>query len=131
MSSQEEREALRLNWSKLTKNLNPKEIIDEMQTRKLLTLNEHSEVETKSQRDGASYLLKALQRKQPGSLRVFVDLLSKVEGSEYLAKGLAADLDRGEWRPRQWSCACACSVRSEWVLDYRKPCPPRSIQAQC
>ena len=135
MSSQEEREALRLNFSQLTKNLNPMEIIDDMLTPKLLTSNEHSEVERKtreSRRDGASALLKALQRRQPGSLRVFIDLLSKVQGSEFLAKGLAADLDRGEWRPRQWSrpCACACSVLSEWVLDC-KPCPLRSIQAQC
>ena len=42
-----------------------------------------------------SALLKALQRRQSGSLKVFIDL-KKVEGSKYLAIKLATDLDRGE-----------------------------------
>lgn len=98
MSSREEREAIRLNFALLTKNLNPKDIIDDMQSERLLSLNEHSDIETKtkeSRRDGVSALLKALQRKKPGSLKVFINLLMKVGGSEYLAKKLASDLDPG------------------------------------
>lgn len=101
MSSPEEREAVRLNFAVLTKNLNPKEIIDDMRQQKLLTENEHSDVETKTKenrRDGVSALLKALQRRKPGSLTVFIDLLKKVDGSEYLATKLAADLGAGEGR---------------------------------
>ncbi len=102
MSSQEEREVIRLNFALLTKNLNPKEIIDDMRTEKLLTLNEHSDIETKakeSRRDGVSALLKALQRRKPGSLKVFINLLMKVDGSEYLANKLASDLDPSECPP--------------------------------
>ena len=100
MSSREEREVIRLNFALLTRNLNPKEVIDYMRTEKLLTLNEHSDIETKeSRRDGVSALLKALQRRKPGSLKVFINLLMKVEGSEYLAKKLASDLDPSECPP--------------------------------
>ena len=50
MSSPEECEVIRLNFAQLTKNLNPKEIIidDDMRGEKLLTLNEHSDIETKT-----------------------------------------------------------------------------------
>ena len=71
MSSPEEREVIRHNFVQMTKKLNPKEIIDEMHGEKLLKLNEHSDFETKSKEsrwDGVSALLKALMRRQPGSL---------------------------------------------------------------
>lgn len=119
MSSSEEREAIRLSFAELTRNLNPTEIIDDMQVHKLLTLNEHSEVETKtkgSRRDGVSFLLKALQRREPGSLRVFIGLLKMVEGSEYLAEKLEADLDHSECALGSGGVrACSCCVLSEWV----------------
>ena len=44
MSSPEEHEVIRLNFAQMTKNLNPKEIIDDMRGEKLLTLNEHSDL---------------------------------------------------------------------------------------
>lgn len=123
MSSREEREVIRLNFAELTRNLNPMEIIDDMQTPKLLTLNEHSEVETKtkqSRRDGVSHLLKALQRRKPGSLRVFIELLKKVDGSEFLAEKLEADLNRGGCElgsgdVRACVRVCLCCVLSGWV----------------
>ena len=92
MSSDEERQAIKRNFALLTKNLNPKEVIDEMVGHSLLTDNEHSDIETKTKenrRDGASALLKALQRRQPGSLKVFIKILRKVDGSKYLAEALA------------------------------------------
>ena len=91
MSSDEERQAIKRNFALLTKNLNPTELIDEMVGHSLLTDNEHSDIETKtkeSRRDGASALLKALQRRQPGSLKVFIGILGEVEGHKYLAKAL-------------------------------------------
>lgn len=96
MSSREEREAIKLNFAELTKNLNPKEVIDDMRVKSLLTENEHSEIETKtrdSRRDGASALLKALQRRKPGSLQVFIEILKNVDGSKYLAENLAKGED--------------------------------------
>ena len=108
MSSREEREAIRLNFAELTRNLNPKEIIDDMRVNKLLTENEHSDIETKTKdnrRDGVSALLKALQRRKPGSLKVFIDLLKKVDGSEYLASKLAEALGPGEGRLSVVTCS--------------------------
>lgn len=119
MSSPEEREVIRLNFAQLTKNLNPTEIIDDMRGEKLLTLNEHSDIETKtkeSRRDGVSTLLKALQRRQSGSLKVLIDLLKKVEGSEYLATKLAADLDHGEWVPCQSCVNVPCAPLALCVI---------------
>lgn len=107
MSSPEEREAIKLNFAQLTKNLNPKDVIDEMRAKSLLTDNEHSDIETntkENRRDGASALLKALQRRKPGSLTVFISILKKVDGSEYLAKNLA----KGEWSSPPLCGAGAC-----------------------
>ena len=92
MSSDEERQAIKRNFALLTKNLNPKDLIDEMVQKSLLTENEHSDIETKTKenrRDGASALLKALQRRQPGSLKVFIGILGNIAESKYLADALA------------------------------------------
>ena len=138
MSSREEREVIRLNFAELTKNLNPMEIIDDMQVHKLLTLNEHSDVETKtkqSRRDGVSHLLKALQRRKPGSLRVFIELLKKVDGSEFLAEKLEADLNRGGCELGSGdvrACVCAYVAYYQDGCNGHNPlsCVP-SVQAQC
>lgn len=79
-----------------------------MRVNKLLTENEHSDIETKTKenrRDGVSALLKALQRRKPGSLKVFIDLLKKVDGSEYLASKLAEALGPGEGRLSVVTCS--------------------------
>ena len=94
MSSKDEKAAVNENFADLTKNLNAKEIIDDMKSKKLLTENEHSEIEGLLEggrlRDANSKLLKALQKKKPTSLSVFIQILKNTEGSEYLGDQLEA-----------------------------------------
>ena len=94
MSSREEKAAVTENFADLTKNLNAKEIIDDMKSEKLLTDNEHTEIEglleRSKLRDANSKLLKSLQKKKPTSLNVFIQILKKTEGSEYLGDQLEA-----------------------------------------
>ena len=94
MSSREEKAAVNEQFADLTKNLNAKEIIDDMKSRKLLTEYEHTEIEGLLERgkvrEANSKLLKSLQKKKPTSLNVFIQILKKTEGSEYLGDQLEA-----------------------------------------
>lgn len=94
MSSKDEKSTITENFADLIKNLSAKEIIDDMKQDHLLTENEHSDIEgcldRGKGRDANSKLLKALQKKKPGSLKVFIQILKNTEGSEYLGTQLEA-----------------------------------------